>query len=75
MRIVTIHHAVSLALRRAKKHSPQANFWAAYRHSWPVFQFTVLRFVYPINYSGVLRILRLLGYIYTDDPVMQRSRH
>ena len=25
--------------------------------------------------SNVLRILRLLGHIYTDDPVMQRTRH
>ena len=28
-----------------------------------------------IDDSDVLRILRLLGYIYTDDPVMQRTRH
>ena len=30
---------------------------------------------FSINYSDVLRILRLLGHIYTDDPVMQRTRH
>ena len=28
-----------------------------------------------IDDSDVLRILRLLGHIYTDDPVMQRTRH
>ena len=28
-----------------------------------------------IDGSDVLRILRLLGHIYTDDPVMQRTRH
>ena len=30
---------------------------------------------YSIDDSVVLRILRLLGHIYTDDPVMQRTRH
>ena len=30
---------------------------------------------YSIDDSDVLRILRLLGLIYTDDPVMQRTRH
>ena len=30
---------------------------------------------YSIDDSNVLRILRLLGRIYTDDPVMQRTRH
>ena len=30
---------------------------------------------YSIDDSDVLRILRLLGLIYTDDPVMQRIRH
>ena len=30
---------------------------------------------YSIDDSDVLRILRLLGHIYTDDPVMQRTRH
>ena len=30
---------------------------------------------YSIDDTDVLRILRLLGHIYTDDPVMQRSRH
>ena len=30
---------------------------------------------YSIDDSDVLRIIRLLGHIYTDDPVMQRSRH
>ena len=30
---------------------------------------------YSIDGSDVLRILRLLGHIYTDDPVMQRTRH
>ena len=30
---------------------------------------------YSIDDSDVLRILRLLGHIYTDDPVMQRNRH
>ena len=25
--------------------------------------------------SDMLRILRLFGYIYTDDPLMQRTRH
>ena len=30
---------------------------------------------YSIDDSDVLRILRLLGNIYTDDPVIQRTRH
>ena len=30
---------------------------------------------YSIDDSDVLRILRLLGHIYTGDPVMQRIRH
>ena len=30
---------------------------------------------YSIDDSDVFRILRLLCYIYTDDPVMQRTRH
>ena len=30
---------------------------------------------YSIDDSDVLQILRLLGHIYTDDPVMQRTRH
>ena len=30
---------------------------------------------YSIDDSDVLRILRLLGHIYTDDPMMQRTRH
>jgi len=30
---------------------------------------------YSIDDSDVLRILRPLGHIYTDDPVMQRTRH
>ena len=30
---------------------------------------------YSIDDSDVLRILRLLDHIYTDDPVMQRTRH
>jgi DNA-binding transcriptional ArsR family regulator len=30
---------------------------------------------YSIDDSDVLRILSLLGHIYTDDPVMQRTRH
>ena len=30
---------------------------------------------YSIDDSDVLRILRLLGHIYTYDPVMQRTRH
>ena len=30
---------------------------------------------FSIDDSDVLRILRLLGHIYIDDPVMQRSRH
>ena len=30
---------------------------------------------YSVDDSDVLRILRLLGHIYTDDPVMQRTRH
>ena len=30
---------------------------------------------YSIDDSDVLRILRLLGHIYTDNPVMQRTRH
>lgn len=30
---------------------------------------------YSIDDSDVLRILRLLGHIHTDDPVMQRTRH
>ena len=30
---------------------------------------------FSIDDSDVLRILRLLGHIYTDDPVMQRTRH
>ena len=30
---------------------------------------------YSNDDSDVLRILRLLGHIYTDDPVMQRTRH
>ena len=30
---------------------------------------------YSINDAHVLRILRLLGHIYVDDPVMKRTRH
>ena len=30
---------------------------------------------FSIDDSDVLRILRLLGHIYIDDPVMQRTRH
>ena len=30
---------------------------------------------HSIEDTDVLRILRLLGHIYTDDPVMQRTRH
>ena len=30
---------------------------------------------FSIDDSDVLRILRLFGHIYTDDPVMQRTRH
>ena len=30
---------------------------------------------YSIDDSDVLRILRLLGNIYTHDPVIQRTRH
>ena len=30
---------------------------------------------YSIDDSDVLRILRLLGHIYTDDPVIQRTSH
>ena len=30
---------------------------------------------YSINYGDVLRILRLLGHLYDDDPVMKRTRH
>ena len=30
---------------------------------------------YSVDDSDVLRILRLIGHIYTDDPVMQRTRH
>ena len=30
---------------------------------------------YSIDDSDMLRILRLLGHIYTDDAVMQRTRH
>ena len=30
---------------------------------------------YSIDDMDVLRIIRLLGHIYNDDPVMQRTRH
>ena len=30
---------------------------------------------YSINDGDVLRILRLLGHLYDDDPVMKRTRH
>lgn len=30
---------------------------------------------YSINDADVLRILRLLGHLYDDDPVMKRTRH
>ena len=30
---------------------------------------------YSIDDSDLLCILRLFGHIYTDDPVMQRTRH
>ena len=30
---------------------------------------------YSIDDHDVLRILRLLSYIYEDDPVMRRTRH
>ena len=30
---------------------------------------------FSIDDSDMLRILRLLDHIYTDDPVMQRTRH
>ena len=30
---------------------------------------------YSIEDADVLRIIRLLGHIYDDDPVMQRTKH
>ncbi len=30
---------------------------------------------HSINDADVLRILRLLGHLYDDDPVMKRTRH
>ena len=30
---------------------------------------------YSIDDADVLRIIRLLGHIYNDDPVMQRAKH
>ena len=30
---------------------------------------------HSIDDSDVLRMLRLLGHIYTDNPMMQRTRH
>ena len=30
---------------------------------------------YSIDDADVLRIIRLLGHIYNDDPVMQRTKH
>ena len=30
---------------------------------------------YSINDSDLLRIRRLIGHIYTDDPVIQHARH
>ena len=30
---------------------------------------------YSVNDADVLRILRLLGHLYDDDPVMNRTRH
>ena len=30
---------------------------------------------YSIDNADVLRIIRLLGHIYNDDPVMQRTKH
>jgi len=30
---------------------------------------------YSIEDADVLRIIRLLGHIYNDDPVMQRTKH
>ena len=30
---------------------------------------------YSINDTDVLRIVRLLGHLYDDDPVMKRTRH
>ena len=45
----------------------RANIVRTRRESQPIY--------YSIDDSDVLRILRLLGHIYTDDPVMQRTRH
>ena len=30
---------------------------------------------YSIDDADVLRIIRLLGHIYNDDPIMQRTKH
>ena len=34
-----------------------------------------LTIFYSIDDADVLRIIRLLGHIYNDDPVMQRTKH
>ena len=30
---------------------------------------------YSIDDADVLRIIRLLGHVYNDDPIMQRTKH
>ena len=57
------HSAFSQHLARLRR----ANIVRTRRESQTIY--------YSIDDSDVLRILRLLGHIYTDDPVMQRTRH
>ena len=57
------HSAFSQHLARLRR----ANIVRTRRESQTIY--------YSIDDSDVFRILRLLGYIYTDDPVIQRIRH
>ena len=57
------HSAFSQHLARLRR----ANIVRTRRESQTIY--------YSIDDSDVLRILRLLGHIYTDDAVMQRTRH
>ena len=60
LRSASLRCAASARLRRA-------NIVKTRRESQTIY--------YSIDDPDVLRILRLLGHIYNDDPVMKRTRH
>ena len=66
--LISLHrHMSETALSQHLARLRRANIIRMRRESQTVY--------YSIDDSDVLRILRLLGHIYTDDPVMQRTRH